>query len=76
VNDTDVGGLLSRKAGVTHFNVGGTETRLKLLHQLIDDFHTPAQCIYASQPVESTRTDQVSARASKKLLRKKKNGKK
>lgn len=48
VNDAYVGGLLSKKAGVTHFHVGETEGRLKLLHQLIDDFHTPPQCIYAS----------------------------
>ena len=48
VNDAYVGGLLSKKAGVSHFHVGETETRLKLLHQLIDEFHTPPQCIYAS----------------------------
>src|SRR5829696_4829011 len=48
VNDTYVGGMLSKKAGVTHFHVGEAESRLKLLHQLIDDFHTPPQCIYAS----------------------------
>jgi beta-aspartyl-dipeptidase (metallo-type) len=48
VNDAYVGGMLSRKAGVTHFHVGEVESRLKLLHQLLDDFHTPPQCIYAS----------------------------
>src|SRR5215216_955144 len=48
VNDAYVGGRLSRKAGVTHFHVGEAESRLKLLHQLIDEFHTPPQCIYAS----------------------------
>src|SRR5215213_9136874 len=48
VNDAYVGGLLSKKAGVTHFHVGEAESRLKLLHQLIDEFHTPPQCIYAS----------------------------
>ncbi|MEN3328677.1 MAG: hypothetical protein V7638_3484 [Acidobacteriota bacterium] len=48
VNDAYVGGLLSKKAGVSHFHVGETESRLKLLHQLIDEFHTPPQCIYAS----------------------------
>ena len=48
VNDAYVGGMLSRKAGVTHFHVGEAESRLKLLHQLLDDFHTPPQCIYAS----------------------------
>jgi beta-aspartyl-dipeptidase (metallo-type) len=48
VNDTYVGGMLSRKAGVTHFHVGNAESRLKLLHQLLNDYHTPPQCIYAS----------------------------
>jgi beta-aspartyl-dipeptidase (metallo-type) len=48
VNDAYVGGMLSRKAGVTHFHVGEAESRLKLLHQLLDDYHTPPQCIYAS----------------------------
>jgi beta-aspartyl-dipeptidase (metallo-type) len=48
VNDAYVGGMLSNKAGVTHFHVGEAESRLKLLHQLMDDFHTPPHCIYAS----------------------------
>jgi beta-aspartyl-dipeptidase (metallo-type) len=48
VNDTYVGGKLSRKAGVTHFHVGDQKNRLKLLQELIDDFQTPPQCIYAS----------------------------
>jgi beta-aspartyl-dipeptidase (metallo-type) len=48
VNNAYVGGMLSRKAGVTHFHVGDSEGRLKLLHQLIDDYHTPPQCIYAT----------------------------
>jgi beta-aspartyl-dipeptidase (metallo-type) len=48
VNDAYVGGQLSKKSGVTHFHVGEAESRLKLLHQLIDDFHTPPQCIYAT----------------------------
>lgn len=54
VNDVYVGGMLSRKAGVTHFHVGEANTRLKLLRQLIDDYHTPPQCIYPSH-VERTR---------------------
>src|SRR5215208_5942901 len=48
VNDAYVGGMLSKKAGVTHFHVGEAESRLKLLHQLIDDFHTPPHCVYAT----------------------------
>lgn len=48
VNDVYVGGMLSKKAGVTHFHVGDLEERLKLLHQLLNDYHAPPQCIYAS----------------------------
>jgi beta-aspartyl-dipeptidase (metallo-type) len=48
VSDAYVGGMLSRKAGVTHFHVGDQKNRLKLLQQLVDDFHTPPHCIYAS----------------------------
>jgi beta-aspartyl-dipeptidase (metallo-type) len=48
VNDAYVGGMLSKKAGVTHFHVGETDGRLKLLQQLITDYHTPPQCIYPS----------------------------
>src|SRR5215212_2017215 len=54
VNDAYVGGMLSKKAGVTHFHVGETEGRLKLLTQLMTDYHTPPQCIYPSH-VERTR---------------------
>jgi beta-aspartyl-dipeptidase (metallo-type) len=54
VNDTYVGGMLSKKAGVTHFHVGEGEARLKLLHQLITDYRTPPHCIYASH-IERTR---------------------
>jgi beta-aspartyl-dipeptidase (metallo-type) len=53
VNDAYVGGMLSNKAGVTHFHVGETEGRLKLLRQLMSDYHTPPQCIYPSH-VERT----------------------
>src|SRR5215203_6379177 len=53
VNDTYVGGMLSKKAGVTHFHVGDGDHRLQLLHQLITDFKTPPHCIYASH-VERT----------------------
>ncbi|HEX2268847.1 MAG TPA: amidohydrolase family protein [Pyrinomonadaceae bacterium] len=46
VNDAYIGGMLSKKAGVSHFHVGDTPERLKLLRQLIDDYHTPPHCIY------------------------------
>jgi beta-aspartyl-dipeptidase (metallo-type) len=48
VNDAYVGGMLSKKAGVTHFHLGDTDGRVKLLQQLISDYHAPAQCIYPS----------------------------
>lgn len=46
VNDAYVGGMLSKKAGVSHFHVGDTTERLKLLRELIDDYHTPPHCVY------------------------------
>ncbi|MEN3327499.1 MAG: hypothetical protein V7638_2306 [Acidobacteriota bacterium] len=46
VNDAYVGGMLSRKAGVTHFHVGDGEGRLRMLRQLLDEFHTPPETIY------------------------------
>jgi beta-aspartyl-dipeptidase (metallo-type) len=45
-NDSYVGGMLSAKAGVTHFHVGDAGTGLKLLRELIDEFHTPPQALY------------------------------
>ena len=55
VNDTYVGGMLSKKAGVTQFHVGEGKGRLKLLQQLIDDFATPPACIYPTH-VERNKT--------------------
>ena len=48
VNDALVGGMLSKKAGVTHFHVGDSPGGLKLLRQIIDEYHTPPQCLYAT----------------------------
>jgi beta-aspartyl-dipeptidase (metallo-type) len=45
-NDAYVGGMLSRKAGLTHFHVGNGEARLKLLRTLIDDYQTPPGWLY------------------------------
>jgi beta-aspartyl-dipeptidase (metallo-type) len=36
VHDAHVGGLLSRKAGVTHFHVGSGERRLRCLREILD----------------------------------------
>src|SRR5438128_2886188 len=46
VNDAYVGGMLSRKAGVTHFHVGDKAERLKLLRTLIDDFDLSPEMFY------------------------------
>lgn len=46
VRDTHVGGLLSGKAGLTHFHVGEEETRLAPLRELIDDFGIRPEWLY------------------------------
>jgi beta-aspartyl-dipeptidase (metallo-type) len=39
-------GLLSGKAGVTHFHVGSGRERLKLLHIVLDEFEVDPGCLY------------------------------
>ena len=56
VNDAYVGGMLSRKAGVTHFHVGDGKGRLRLLRQLLDDFGTPPETVY---PTHVQRNEQL-----------------
>jgi beta-aspartyl-dipeptidase (metallo-type) len=46
VKEAYVGGLLSRKCGVTHFHVGEERARLKLLRSLIDDFEIHPSLLY------------------------------
>lgn len=46
VKDAYVGGLLSRKCGVTHFHVGEGKSRLKLLRALIDDYEINPALLY------------------------------
>lgn len=46
VNDAHVGGMLSRKAGVTHFHVGPGAKRLKLLRTLIDEYDVQPGWLY------------------------------
>jgi beta-aspartyl-dipeptidase (metallo-type) len=46
VRDAYVGGLLSRKCGVTHFHVGDEKARLKLLRTLIEDFEINPALLY------------------------------
>ena len=47
VLDTHVGGMLSRKAGVTHFHVGEHEQRLTRLRELLDgDYPVTPEMLY------------------------------
>lgn len=46
VRDTHVGGLLTGKAGVTHFHVGEQDTRLRPLRDLIEQFQVRPEWLY------------------------------
>jgi beta-aspartyl-dipeptidase (metallo-type) len=46
VKDAYVGGLLSRKCGVTHFHVGDEKAGLKLLRILIEDYEINPALLY------------------------------
>jgi beta-aspartyl-dipeptidase (metallo-type) len=46
VRDTHVGGLLSGKAGLTHFHVGDEPTRLQPLRDLIEEYQVKAEWLY------------------------------
>lgn len=48
VADARVGGMLSGKAGVTHFHTGPGKDCLSLLHQLLEDYEIPASQLYAT----------------------------
>ncbi|HIW13437.1 MAG TPA: beta-aspartyl-peptidase [Candidatus Salinicoccus stercoripullorum] len=48
-----IGGLLSKKAGVTHFHVGIGKERLKFLRTLIEDYEIPPANIYATHITRS-----------------------
>lgn len=60
VSHSHVGGLLSGKAGVTHFHVGPHSTRLAPLHRLLDEYPIAPQAIYATH---ITRTPELLADA-------------
>ena len=53
VSQSHVGGLLSGKAGVTHFHVGPYKTRLAPLHRLLDEYPIAPQAIYATHITRS-----------------------
>ena len=46
VRDVHVGGLLTGKAGITHFHVGEEDVRLRPLRELIDDFQIEPEWLY------------------------------
>ncbi len=46
VTDTYVGGMLARKAGVTHFHVGEADRRLAPLREILDNHDVEPACIY------------------------------
>jgi beta-aspartyl-dipeptidase (metallo-type) len=66
VNDAYVGGMLSRKAGGTHFHVGAREQRLALLRTLIDDYDAQPAWLYQTH-VERSETLMREAIALTKL---------
>ena len=46
VRDVHVGGLLTGKAGLTHFHVGEEDSRLEPLRELIDEFNVKPEWLY------------------------------
>src|SRR5437764_1201220 len=56
INDAYVGGLLTGKAGVTHFHVGGSEKRLSLLRQAMNDYEVKPESLY---PTHVERSDKL-----------------
>ena len=53
VRDTHVGGLLSKKAGVTHFHVGREPTCLDPLREIIEDFQVKPEWLYPTHITHS-----------------------
>ena len=53
VHDAHVGGMLSGKAGVTHFHVGTGEDRLALLRELIDKHVVSPEWLWATHITRS-----------------------
>lgn len=53
VGEARVGGMLSGKAGVTHFHTGPGKEYLSLLHQLLEDYELPASNLYATHITRS-----------------------
>ena len=60
VGDAYVGGMLSRKAGVTHFHVGEQESRLAPLRALLDEHEVKPEWLY---PTHVERNEALMAEA-------------
>jgi beta-aspartyl-dipeptidase (metallo-type) len=56
VTQTSLGGKMGGKAGVTHFHVGDSDTRLSLLFELLDEYNVEAEFLY---PTHITRTKKL-----------------
>ncbi|MBW8769781.1 MAG: beta-aspartyl-peptidase [Gemmatimonadetes bacterium] len=48
MHDAHIGGMLAKKAGLTHFHVGEGERRLAKLRQVVDEFDVEPSWIYAT----------------------------
>jgi beta-aspartyl-dipeptidase (metallo-type) len=55
-HDAYVGGMLSKKAGVVHFHVGESATRLQILRDLLENTDVSAEWIY---PTHITRSEEL-----------------
>lgn len=53
VGQTRVGGMLSGKAGVTHFHTGPGKDYLTILHQLLDGYELPASNLHVTHITRS-----------------------
>src|SRR5699024_195716 len=53
VGQTRVGGMLSGKAGITHFHTGPGKSYLSILHQLLDEYELPASNIHVTHITRS-----------------------
>lgn len=53
VKSATLGGMMSGKAGVTHFHLGEGERRLSLLNALLDEYDTPPETLYVTHITRS-----------------------
>ena len=60
VSDAHNGGMLSNKAGVTHFHVGTGEAKLRFLRKLINEYDIKPEWLY---PTHITRSEELMTEA-------------